>query len=398
MDGMVKSARGAWVALAAGFFVLFVGGGARFAIGLTLKPMVDEFGWDRTQIGLAVAVFQVVSAVCMFLAGRLADRFSHRLVLGVGLVLGGVGIGAMSLVETPWQAILFFGVVFAIGSGVASTTTVSVMVTRAFPARTGLANGFVTSGTSMGQVVTIGAMAALMAQIGWRGVFLSLGLIYAAVVPLLLFAIPGAGAAPAQRRPAEGASLAKAARTRAFWLLMLVYGVCGFDDFFVATHVVAFAQDRGVDAFLAGNLLAAMGLAAWLGVLGAGGWGDRAGPAPVTALSFALRIAVFGLIALDQSPLSVAVFALVFGATFFMTAPLTVLFVRDAFGLRNLGALTGLITMVHHIFGGLGAWLGARIFDATGNYDAAFRIMFAASCVALAASLALRGARQSGRP
>ena len=30
--------------LAAGFLVLFIGGGARFTIGLTLKPMVDELG------------------------------------------------------------------------------------------------------------------------------------------------------------------------------------------------------------------------------------------------------------------------------------------------------------------------------------------------------------------
>src|SRR5262245_9875466 len=102
-------------------------------MGLTLKPMVEEFGWDRSQIGLTVGVFQVVSAVCMFVAGRLVDRWSHRPVLGVGLTLSGVGIGAMSLVEAPWQAILFFGVIFAVGSGIASTTTVGVMVTRAFP-------------------------------------------------------------------------------------------------------------------------------------------------------------------------------------------------------------------------------------------------------------------------
>jgi hypothetical protein len=36
----------AWI-LAAGFVVLFVGGGARFAIGLTFKPMVDDLGWPR---------------------------------------------------------------------------------------------------------------------------------------------------------------------------------------------------------------------------------------------------------------------------------------------------------------------------------------------------------------
>jgi predicted MFS family arabinose efflux permease len=302
----------------------------------------------------------------------------------------------MSLIAQPWQAIVLFGIVFAIGSGVASTTTVGVLVTRTFPGRTGLANGFVTSGTSMGQLVTIAILAALLAQIGWRSVFVSLGLLYAILIPALLFGLPGAREARTGREaaPLAGLSLGEAARKRPFWLLMIVYAICGFDDFFVATHVVAFAQDRGVDAFLAGNLLAAMGLTAWLGVVAAGAWGDRTGPARVTALSFVARIVVFGLISVDQSVWSVAIFALVFGATFFVTAPLTVLFVRDFFGLRNLGALTGLITMVHHIFGGVGAYLGARIFDATGRYDAAFWMAFAASCVALAGSLALRGARR----
>src|SRR6185436_5616950 len=50
-------------ALAAGFLVLFVGGGARFAIGLTFWPMIDEFGWARGELGLAVAAYMLVSAV-----------------------------------------------------------------------------------------------------------------------------------------------------------------------------------------------------------------------------------------------------------------------------------------------------------------------------------------------
>ncbi len=384
--------RAAWIILAAGFLVLFVGGGSRFAIGLTLKPMVDEFGWPRSQIGLTVGVFQIVSAVCMFIAGRMVDRMSHRLVLGWGLVASGIGIGAMSLVSQPWHAMLLFGIVFAIGNGVASTTTVGVMVTRAFPGRTGLANGFVTSGTSMGQLVMIAILAAVLVQIGWRSVFLSLGVLHVVLVPLLLFGIPGAREAQQRRAaaPLEGMSLREATKTRTFWLLLVVYGICGFDDFFVATHVVAFAQDRGVNAFLAGNLFAAMGLTAWIGVVAAGAWSDRVGPVRGTAWSFAARIAVFGLIVVDQSVWSVAIFALVFGATFFVTAPLTVLFVRDSFGLKNLGALTGLITMVHHICGGLGAWLGGRIFDETGDYRIAFITAFVASIGALAATLAMR--------
>src|SRR5205823_9859007 len=106
-------------------------------------------------------------------------------------------------------------------------------------------------------------------------------------------------------------TLRSAAGSRRFWLLLAVYAICGFDDFFVTTHVVAFAQDRGVEALLAGNLLALMGLTALVGVLAAGAWSDRAGPVWPTAAAFAARVAVFALISLDQSPASVAIFALV---------------------------------------------------------------------------------------
>ena len=107
-------------------------------------------------------------------------------------------------------------------------------------------------------------------------------------------------------------------------------------------------------------------------------------------MACAARVVVFGWIAVDQSHISIAVFALVFGATFLITAPLTVVFVRESFGTRNLGALTGLITMVHQIFGGAGAYAGAAIFDATGAYDAAFVLMLASAVVALALTAMLR--------
>jgi len=185
-------------------------------------------------------------------------------------------------------------------------------------------------------------------------------------------------------------SLHDAARTRQFWLLLAVYAICGLDDFFVTTHVVAFAQDRGLSALAAGHLLALMGLTGLAGVIASGWASDRLGPVWPTAAAFAARITVFGWIAIDQSSLSIALFALTFGATFLVTAPLTAVFVRESFGTRNLGALAGLITMVHQIFGGLGAYAGAAIHDATGGYDAAFVLMLVSAVVALALTLMLR--------
>jgi predicted MFS family arabinose efflux permease len=377
------------LALAAVFLVLLVGGGARFAIGLTFKPMVDEFGWPRGELGVAVALYMLVSAFATFVAGRMADRLSPRALLAGGTILGGIGIALMSLVSQSWHAHLLYGVVFAIGNGAASLVIVGVIVMRAYPGRAGLANAVAISGVSVGQLMMIALSTAVLVQIGWRSVFVWIGVAHLVLLPLLL-ALPGQGRAQAATEaPRLSLSLREAAGTRQFWLLLAIYALCGLDDFFVTTHVVAFAQDRGLGTLLAGNLLALMGLTGLAGVILAGLMSDRFGPVWPAAAAFVARIIVFAGIALDQSPLSIALFALIFGATFLVTAPLTVVFVRESFGTKNLGAFAGLITMTHQIFGGLGAYAGAAIHDATGGYDAAFAVMLVSSVAALVLTLML---------
>jgi predicted MFS family arabinose efflux permease len=379
--------------LAAGFFTLFINGSGRLAVGLTLRPMVEDMKWTRADIGSAVALFQVASAVAMFFVGTLADRMSLRLLIGGGIAISALGIGLMGYVTEPWHVLVLFGLIYGIGNGGCSTITVGVMVSRAFPGRTGFANGFVTSGMSLGQLLMVALLAAVLVQIGWRSVYFWVAAAHVVLLPFIFFAVPrmpaaGSAAATVVR---EGMTIREAMRTRRFWMLLGIFAVCGLDDFFVTTHLVAFAQDSGVDQLFAGNLLALMGLAALVGVLLAGAYGDRTGPAWPTAVSFILRIACFGLVLVENSRASIAIFTLVFGLTFLVTAPLTVLFVREAFGIKNLGGISGLITMVHHSFGGLGAYIGARIFDSSGSYAIAFSIMLASSVLALVLTLMYRG-------
>jgi len=375
-------------ALGAAFLLLLVGGGARLAVGLTFKPIVDEFGWGRGELGLAVALYMLVSAVATLIAGRFADRFSPRALLIGGTIVGGAGIAAMSLVSQPWHALVLYGVVFALGNGAASLVIVGVIVMRAYPGRAGLANAVAISGMSVGQLVMIALLAAVLVQIGWRSVFVWVGIAHLVLLPMLL-AIPAQGGTRTVAAQGEF-SLREAAKSRQFRLLIGIYAICGLDDFFVTTHVVAFAQDRGIAPLLAGNLLALMGLTGLAGVIAAGFASDRLGPVWPTAVAFAARIVVFAGVAIDQSALSIALFALVFGATFLVTAPLTVVFVRESFGTRHLGAIAGLITMTHQIFGGLGAYAGAAIYDATGGYEAAFLVMLVSAVVALGLTLMLR--------
>src|SRR4051812_1855871 len=188
--------------LAISFLVLLIGGGARFAIGLTFKPMVDEFGWARGELGLAVALYMVISACATFIAGRMADRLSPRALLTGGTILGGIGIGLMSLVSQPWHALVLYGVLFAIGNGAASLVIVGVIVMRAYPGRAGIANAVAISGMSVGQLVMIGIATAVLSEVGWRAVFVWIGIAHLLLLPLL-FGVPGLGGAGSASRSNE---------------------------------------------------------------------------------------------------------------------------------------------------------------------------------------------------
>ncbi|MGI9379581.1 MAG: MFS transporter [Methyloligellaceae bacterium] len=378
--------------------MLFVAGGSRHVIGLTLKPIADELGWNREPLGLAVALFFVISASCLFVSGLWADRSHPRTVMAVGALLSAVGIGGMSLIQDPWHAYFFYGGLFAMGSGVASIVPVGVMASKWFPRRTGFANAFAISGLSVGQLVVIAFLTSLLDPQDWRTAFVWLGIVNLCVLPIVLLCIsknPGETtmqkSSEAQHKsPPVTSSLSKSLRSPHLWLLVAIYAVCGFQDFFVSTHIVAFAQDRGVDHFFSGNLLALMGLTGLVGVIGAGLWGDYKGPMYGTLACFVLRIAVFALIYLDQSLPSIAVFALLYGSTFLVTAPLTLLFTRNAFGTKNIGTLTGLITMIHHMAGGLGAYIGAWSFDRTGSYDEVLLLMLVLSIITAGLTLMTR--------
>ena len=392
--------------LAVCFLVLLFNGGARFAIGLVLHPMAYDLAWSRSALSLSVTVFMVLSACALPLVGQLVDRFGARAVLGASALLSALGLASMSVIERPWEALLFYGVVFAIGTAGTSVTPVGVLLSRWFPHRMGMANSIAISGMGVGQLLVISVLAVQLTTYGWRGSFLALGVATLVCVLPLVLAMAKAGPAPAPAAPSSvpgrgaragsgaaaggtAGTLREALAGRRLQLLLLIYIVCGFQDFLVATHMVAFALDEGVDTLLAGNMLAFMGLTGLVGVLLAGVLNDRYGPAFPTALCFALRIVLCALLLLSREPAVIVGAALLYGVTFWMTAPLTVVFAREVAGLALLGTISGLITMAHHAAGGVGALFGASIFDAYGSYTYAFVAVLVLSVAALGLTLVL---------
>ncbi len=384
------------IILAVGFAVLFFGSGSRYVFGLVLVPMTEDLDLSRSTLSSALLAFMIVSALAMPFVGRMIDRHSIKMIMAVGAILSASAIAMMGAVTSAWHLFALYGLLYAVGNAATSVAPVSVLMSRWFPNNTGMASSAAITGNGTGQLVIIALLTSFLADVGWRRAYFILGLVNAiVVVPLVLVFVRSTQPSGDAHRSAGAASrgdssLRSVLVARDFWLLMAMFAVCGFQDFFVATHIVAFAQDKGVGDFPAGNILAFMGLAGLVGVLLSGALADRYGASRPTLICFVLRIGLFGYILFMQDTVSIAATALVYGFTFTMTAPLTVVFAGNIFGTARLGSVSGLINMVHQIAGGLGAFVGALIFDATGSYNGAFILMFALSILGTATTVAIR--------
>ena len=182
--------------------------------------------------------------------------------------------------------------------------------------------------------------------------------------------------------------LKEALRTCSFWLFLITMSICGSGDFLVAVHLVAFLTDIGIPFKTAGNMLALLGLLSLGGILAAGPASDRIGNRWPIALTFVLRFMLYILILKYPNKVNFYIFALLFGFTFLITAPLTATLMGKLYGLTHVGLLSGFVTTVHHLAGGFWAYMGGMVFDRTGNYRLIF-VLSAAMCLIAATSALL---------
>jgi predicted MFS family arabinose efflux permease len=102
----------------------------------------------------------------------------------------------------------------------------------------------------------------------------------------------------------------------------------------------------------------------------------------LTYAARALAVLVFPLA--PKTGAVMLVFAAVMGLTFLSIVPPTAGLVAKFFGPANMATLFGIVMLTHQVGGFLGAWLGGKVFEATGSYD---WIWYADILLALGAAL-----------
>jgi MFS family permease len=372
------------VVLVASALVLAVSMGIRHGFGLFLQPVSAEMGWGRETFALAMAVQNLVWGATQPFAGMVADRYGSSRVLIAGTVLYALGLATMSLSSTPLGFVLTAGVLIGTGLSGLTFSVVSGVLGRKFPPeKRSMALGISAAAGSFGQFAMLPFTQWMLAHLGWHGTLFTLAAVALVIVPL--------SAAMVERRESQVYAFHQSAREamrealahRGYVLLTLGFFVCGFQVVFVGVHLPAYLADRGMPAHVAVTALALVGLFNIVGTYATGWLGGRMSKKYILSFIYFGRTAVFAAFFwLPLSEWSVYAFAIGLGLLWLSTVPPTNTLVAQIFGVRYLAMLSGFTFFSHQVGSFLGAWLGGKLFDATGSYDVVWYLAMALGIVA----------------
>jgi cyanate permease len=267
-------------------------------------------------------------------------------------------------------------------------------------------------GLSTAGIVIPLPVALLIGALGWRGAWLVLAgviLVLGAAATTVMRRRPedhglAPDGAPAPRRgdaaapPTAEVSFAArdAARTPAFWLLVVSTNLAGLGFFGVNLHLFAYVTDGGLSAAVAASMITYLYT---LHTVAKPLWGLIAERVHVRhCIAACYAGGALGVMVLLLAPASVAglaLFGTVYGLTRGAQSFVTSLAWADYFGREAQGAIRGLASPFRHLSAAAGPVVGGVLYDVTGNYRLAFAIFAAAFLAGAAVALAARPPRSA---
>jgi MFS family permease len=398
----------AWFVVAATFVTLITTAGFRATPGVLIVPLQQEYGWSRATIGLAVSLGLLMYGIGAPFSAALMERFGVRRVMLVALVVIAAGASATTLMTSPWQLDLLWGVVVGSATGAVAVPLAATVATRWFETRRGLVTGMLTASNASGQLVFLPLLAWLATTYGWRAASLAVSAVAIGIVfPVVLFVVrdrPHAvglrayGATrddpppPPTPRPFKPAldGIRTGIRSRNFWLLSGSFFVCGLStNGLIGTHLIAAAHDHGYSEIAGASLLAVLGAFDVVGTVCSGWLTDRLDSRYLLCWYYGLRgLSLLALPFAFGSKAALVAFAVFYGLDWVATVPPTVALAADTFGKERVGIVFGWIFASHQFGAALAAWGAGAVRGWTGSYETAF-IAAGGACL-VAAMLVMR--------
>jgi MFS transporter, FSR family, fosmidomycin resistance protein len=187
---------------------------------LLLPPLFPflraEYDVSYTDLGLALAAFNIVSAVFQTPAGLFTDRIGAHTILVAGLLCSGLSLGLAAIVPWFWFVVVMFGVA-GLGNTVYHPADYAILSHHISTRRIGAAYSIHTFAGMLGAAVAPGSLLLIEHWLGWRYAFGSASLLGAMVAGALILQRKVLVVSP--ERPAHVARPGRANRSK--WRLLM---------------------------------------------------------------------------------------------------------------------------------------------------------------------------------
>lgn len=358
------------VIVSCGCLIALITFGTRAGFGLFLAPMSETYGWGREIFAVAIGIQNLMWGIGQPVAGAIADRYGTVRVLIAGALIYIAGFYLMAVSSDPLSLHISAGFLIGVGGAGASFGLVMAAVGRMVSdEKRPLALGVIVASSSLGQFLLVPLGGAFIAAYGWATALVLIGSFLFLVIPLSAPFAQSTGASSTVAAQSLGQALREAAGHRSYVLLVTGFFVCGYHVAFIQTHLPAFIEDQGVEAWVGAWAIGLVGLFNIFGSLGAGLIGSRWSMKNALSLIYLLRALVIAIyITLPVTATSTLVFAAAMGLLWLSTVPLTSGLVALMFGPRYMATLFGIVFFSHQLGAFLGVWLGGYLFDSMGTY------------------------------
>lgn len=341
--------------------------GAVGTVAVFLEPLVAEFGWPRASVSAAYSVATVATGIGGILMGHFADRLPVRRVALFGALVPGLAFASLSELQSTAGLYTLHALMGVAGIG-AIMAPLNRLASLWFVRKPGLAIGIVSAGGAAGQGLVPYFARHLIVTEGWRTAYLTLGVLFIAVMVPLALLLRDAPQPTAVRASTHGGSSA----TRLLALLSIAAALCCVCMATPLVHVVTLGSDRGLPSRDAAGLLAVMMVSGMAGRIVFGRIADRIGSLRTyIAASLGQTLLAF-LFPYAGTPLALYLLAAVFGLIFSGAMTSFLVCAREYAPAAATGLAIGVVMFFAWIGMAIGAWQGGHFYDLCGDYYTSF--------------------------
>lgn len=404
-----KTYYGWWIVLVA-FLSIAITYGTKGAFGVVQMQMLDELHWSRGSIAGAMSANMLVYALAAPFVGRYMDKVGIKTVLMLGGFLTGASFLLVTTTTSPVQFYIYYGLMLGLANTGMGMIPGPTAVSRWFIKKRGRALSIALVASPLGTAIFTFLARDLLKTIGWKGLFIVMGLAswILVILPAYLWmrsnpeelgllpdgelaaAKPetsGKQTAAAMPVQEEEWTLSKLAVSPKALFLFFSYFAFAANGWAQQIHQVPHFIQLGLSKDAA---TVALGMNMTLSVFSMlllptlSDFMKRS-----YAVTVSLLVQALGTFMLLQanSITMVYVFVVIMGISYMGSYGLFTALAADTFGRRSLGAVSGVMAMLGAAGAAVGIYAGGAFYDMMGNYNLLWQIGVA--CLILAAGFIL---------